>query len=50
MANQRLVESQIASGGGIAGGIVLKPNSGDTFYILQWSGTASPGRIYEVTP
>ena len=50
VANQRLVESQIASGGGIAGGIVLKPNSGDTFYILQWSGTASPGRIYEVTP
>ncbi len=50
VVSQRLVEAQIASGGGIGGGIVLKPNSGDTFYVLQWSGTASPGHIYEVTP
>ena len=50
VTNQRIVEAQIATGGGIGGGIVLKPNSGDTFYVLQWSGTASPGHIYEVTP
>ena len=49
VVNQRLNESQIATGGGIAGGIALNPNS-DAIYILEWSGTASPGHIYQVTP
>jgi hypothetical protein len=50
VSKQRVGEAQIATGGGIAGGIVLKPGSGDTFYVLQWSGTGAPGHIYEVTP
>ena len=49
LVNQRVNESQIATGGGIAGGIALNPNS-DAIYILEWSGTASPGQIYQVTP
>jgi streptogramin lyase len=49
VVNQRLNESQIATGGGIAGGIAVNPNS-DAIYILEWSGTASPGHIYQVTP
>lgn len=49
VVNQRLNESQVATGGGIAGGIALNPNS-DAIYILEWSGTASPGHIYQVTP
>ena len=49
VVNQRLNESQIATGGGIAGGIAINPNS-DAIYVLEWSGTASPGHIYQVTP
>ncbi|MGB8798285.1 MAG: hypothetical protein WCC70_12095 [Candidatus Aquilonibacter sp.] len=49
VANQFLNESQVSTGGGIAGGIALNPNS-DAIYILEWSGNASPGHIYQVTP